>query len=79
MIHGIKEIEEFEKATHCHICEGGIKRPKIDHLGKIHQVLKDIGLPNRYPSEQDVIGKMHWPNMKISKEKFQQVKAKLEG
>ena len=33
MIYGKKEIEEFEKATICHICEDDIKRPKIDHLG----------------------------------------------
>ena len=51
---GKKEIEEFLEATKCHICEGDIKRPKIDHLRKIHQWLKDMGLPNIYPSESDV-------------------------
>ena len=52
MIYGEKEKEEFEKATKCHICECGLPRnsTKIDHLGKIHQWLRSMRLPNRVPS-----------------------------
>ena len=78
MIYGEKEKQEFEKATKCHICEGSLKTdPRIDHLGKIHQWLKDMRLHNRYPSKSDVEKKMYSPQLKISEDRFQQAKAKL--
>ena len=78
MIYGKKEKEIFEKATKYHICEGGLKRAnKIDHLGKIHQWLRNMRLPNRYPSESDVKEKLYSSEMNIPEKKFQEAKAKL--
>ena len=55
MIYGKNDKEEFEKATHCHICEGNLNKTiKIDHIAEIHKRLRIMRLPNRYPSESDV-------------------------
>ena len=68
MVYGKKEVNESEKATKCHICGGGIRSPKMDYLGKIKKWLKDVGLPNRYPSEKDVKERRYFNNMKISED-----------
>ena len=62
MIYGEKEKEEFENAKKCHICECDIKKNNNDHLGNIHQWLKDMRLHNRYPSEKEVKHRNYNPN-----------------
>ena len=49
----------------------------MDHLGKIKKWLKDVGLPNRYPSEKDVKELRYFTNMKISEDEFRKSKEKL--
>ena len=43
MVYGKNEMEEFEKATKCHICGDGIRSPKMDHLGKIKKMVERCG------------------------------------
>ena len=79
MIYGEKDKEEFEKATKCQICECGLPRnsTKIDHLGKIHQWLRSMRLPNRVPYQKEVQDKKYISNMNIPEKQFLQAKAKL--
>merc|ERR1711954_544213 len=77
MIYGPEELEKFQKATHCHICGDGIKSPKIDHLKKIAKLLKIVGLPNRYPSQNDVKKKIYFKILKISEDEFTRSKQEL--
>merc|ERR1711954_255902 len=47
--------EDFKNATHCHICEVELPKnsTKIDHLAKIKDWLKIMGLPGRVPTYKE--------------------------
>ena len=78
MIYGPEDLAKFEKATHCHICEGTInKTTKIDHIAKIHKWLRIKRLPNRVPSLKEVEGKKYSSNMNIPEKQNPEAKSKL--
>ena len=78
MIYETEDLEKFEKATHCHICEGNLNKTiKIDHLAKIHKWLRIMRLPNRYPSESDVKKQFWRKSLNIEEHVFTQAKEKL--
>merc|ERR1711954_559244 len=68
----------FKNATHCHICEGELPKnsTKIDHLAKIKDWLKIMGLPGRVPSYKEVKNKLNYYD-DIPDEVFQDTKEKL--
>ena len=78
MIFIEKDSENFKNATHCHNCECGLIRnsTKIDHLGKIHQWLRSMRLPNRVSSQTKVEDKKYSSNMNIPEKQFIQAKTK---
>merc|ERR1711954_469736 len=69
----------FKNATHCHICEGELPKnsTKIDHLAKIKDWLKIMGLPGIVPTYIEVENKMNFFKH-ISEELFQDTKTKLK-
>merc|ERR1712112_331706 len=71
--------EDFKNATHCHICEGELPKDstKTDHLAKIKDRLKIMGLPGRVPTYKEVENKMNFYE-DIPDELFQDTKTKLK-
>merc|ERR1712081_32908 len=78
MVFTDDDKEVFKNATHCHICEVELPKnsTKIDHLAKIKDWLKIMGLPCRVPSYKEVKNKMNFYD-DIPDEVFQDTKAKL--
>ena len=61
MVFTEKDKEKFEKATHCHICEEALPKnsTKVDHLAKIKDWLKILGLSGRMPTYKEVEDKLN--------------------
>ena len=61
MIYIAEDKVKFQKATHCHICEGALPKgsTNIDHLAKIGGWLKIMGLPKWVPTYKEVEKKNH--------------------
>ena len=75
MVYGPEELKQFENAKKCKIYEGELSKnfTNIDHLAKIKDWLKIMGLPCRIPTYKEVENKMNFYDY-IPAEFFQDTK-----